>query len=144
LREAAIAVLPEAKRQGMGIIVGSPLQQGALARRYDEEIRSGARWLSPPRREQYRRLYAYLDEIGMSIHELGLRFVISNPAISLTLMGARSVAEVEANVQAIQKGPLSPAMLDRLQEIAGMVPFRPFEEPFGLPFGRPYTGPGRA
>jgi aryl-alcohol dehydrogenase-like predicted oxidoreductase len=28
-REAAIAVIPEAKRQGMGIIVGSPLQQGA-------------------------------------------------------------------------------------------------------------------
>jgi len=26
--------------------------------------------------------------------------------------------------------------LAQLQEIADMVPFRPFEEPFGLPFGR--------
>lgn len=143
-REATIEVLPEAKRQGMGIIVGSPLQQGALARRYDEEVRAGARWLSPPRREQYRRLYALLDEIGMSLPELGLRFVISNPDISLTLMGARSVAEVEANVQAVEKGPLPQALLDRLQEIADMVPFRPFEEPFGLPFGRAYKGPGHA
>jgi hypothetical protein len=35
-------------------------------------------------------------------------------------------------------------MLDRLQEIADMVPFRPFEEPFGLPFGGGYRGPGHA
>ena len=143
-REATLAVLPEAKRQGMGIIVGSPLQQGALARRYDEEIETGARWLSPPRRAQYRSLYALLDEIDMPIHELGLRFVISDPDISLTLTGARSVAEVEANVQAVEKGPLAQDLLARLQEIADMAPFRPFEEPFGLPFGRPYKGPGHA
>ena len=41
-REAEIAVLPAAKAQGMGIVIGSPLQQGALARRYDEEINGGA------------------------------------------------------------------------------------------------------
>src|SRR5437016_375081 len=32
-REASMAILPEAERQGMGVIIGSPLQQGALARR---------------------------------------------------------------------------------------------------------------
>jgi len=32
----------------------------------------------------------------------------------------------------------------RLEEIAAMGPFRPFEEPFGLPFTRDYTGPGHA
>lgn len=143
-REAAIAVLPEAKRQGMGIIIGSPLQQGALSRRYDEEIRSGARWLSPPRREQYKRLYAFCDEIGIPLAELGMRFVISNPDISMTLTGARSVAEVEANVAAVEKGPLPREILDRLQQIADIVPFHPFEEPFSLPFTRPYRGPGRA
>lgn len=143
-REAEIAVLPEAKRQGMGIIIGSPLQQGSLAKRYDEQIRAGARWLSPPRREQYRRLYAFLDEIDLPINELGLRFVISNPDISMTLTGARSVAEVEANVAAVEKGPLPREILDRVQEIADLVPFHPFEEPFGLPWERPYTGPGRA
>jgi len=143
-REATIAVLPEAKRQGMGIIIGSPLQQGALARRYDEEIRSGARWLSPPRREQYQRLYAFVDEIGIPLAELGMRFVISNPDISMTLTGARSVAEVEANVAAVEKGPLPGDVLDELQRIADMVPFHPFEEPFSLPFARAYRGPGPA
>ncbi len=144
-QEAAIEVIPAAKKQGMGIIIGSPLQQGALARRYDDEVNHGARWLSKSRREQFRRLYALLDEIGMPLPELALRFVISNPAISTVLMGARSVAEVEANVRAVEAGPLPADLLARIQEIAAMVPFRPFEEPFVLPFGRPHRdGPGPA
>jgi len=57
--------------------------------------------------------------------------------ISLTLMGARSVAEVEANVRAAEQGSLPADVLARLGELADMVPFRPFEEPFVLPFGRP-------
>jgi aryl-alcohol dehydrogenase-like predicted oxidoreductase len=143
-REAAIAVLPEAARQGMGVVIGSPLQQGALARRYDAEVRAGAPWLSPPRREQYRRLYAFVDELGIPLPELGLRFVLSNPVVSTVLMGARNVREVEENVRAVEAGPLPSDVLARLQEIAGMVPFRPYEEPFGLPFTRPYRGPGVA
>jgi hypothetical protein len=51
---------------------------------------------------------------------------------------------VEANVNAVEKGPLPLDLLERLQEIAEMVPFRPCEEPFFLPLGRPYTGPGPA
>ncbi len=144
-QEAVREVIPAAKRQGMGIIVGSPLQQGALARRYADEVNHGARWLSSPRREQYKRLYALLDEIDLPLPELGLRFVLSNPDISTVLMGARSVEEVEANVQAAEKGPLPADLLARIQEIAAMVPFRPFEEPFSLPFGRPERqGPGWA
>lgn len=143
-QEATREVLPAARRQGMGVIVGSPLQQGALARRYDDQVEHGARWLSSPRRAQFRTLYALLDELGMPIHELALRFVLSNPDISTTLMGARSVAEVEANVAAAEKGPLPSDVLARVQEIAAMVPFRPFEEPFNLPFGRERTGPGMA
>jgi aryl-alcohol dehydrogenase-like predicted oxidoreductase len=143
-REAAIAVLPEAQRQGMGVIIGSPLQQGALARRYDDQIEHGAPWLSLPRREQYRRLYAYVDAVGIPLAEMGLRFVLSDTRVSLTLMGARSVEEVEANVAAAEKGPLPAEVLQALQPIAEMVPFRPYEEPFGLPFTRPYKGPGLA
>jgi aryl-alcohol dehydrogenase-like predicted oxidoreductase len=143
-REAEIAVLPAAIEQGMGIVIGSPLQQGALARCYVEAVEHGARWLSPPRRAQFKRLYALADELGMPLPELALRFVLSNPDISTVLTGARSVAEVEANVRSAEKGPLSQDVLDALQEIADMVPFRPFEEPFGLPFTRPYKGPGHA
>jgi aryl-alcohol dehydrogenase-like predicted oxidoreductase len=143
-QEATIAVLPEARKQGMGIVIGSPLQQGALAQCYTEQVEHGARWLSPPRREQFKRLYALVRDLDVTLPELALRFVISNPNISTTLMGARSVAEVEQNVRSVEKGPLSRDVLDKIQDIAAMVPFRPFEEPFGLPFTRPYKGPGHA
>jgi len=120
------------------------LQQGALARRYDDEVRHGARWLSGPRRAQYSALYDYIDEIGIPLAELGIRFVLSNPNISCTLMGARSREEVEWNVAAAEKGPLPAEVIQHLDQIAAMTPFRPFEEPFGLPFGREYWGPGTA
>lgn len=141
-REAEHVVLPAAREQNMGVVAGSPLQQGALARRYDAEIQNGADWLSPPRRAQYQALYTLLDEVGMPLPELALRFVISNPDIDCVLMGARSEVEVEKNVASVEKGPLPPDILARLDAIAAMVPFRPFDEPAGMPFGRPYRGPG--
>ena len=141
-REAEREVLPAAIEQNMGIVIGSPLQQGALARRYDEQVKSGAPWLSPPRRQQFLALYELLDEVGMPLAEMGLRFVLSNPRVSCVLMGARSPEEVEQNVAAVEKGPLAPEILRRLDEIAAQVPFRPFEEPAGLPFNGKYRGPG--
>jgi len=146
-REAALEVIPAAKEAGMGVIVGSPLQQGALAARYDQQIESPAAfWLSRPRREQFRALYRLSDECGISLPELGIRFVMSNPDIHCVLMGARSADQVSQNVQAASAGPLPGNLLKRLDEIAAMVPFRPFGEPAGLGWflGNPggYQGQG--
>ena len=147
-REAALEVFPAAKAANMGIIVGSPLQQGALARRYDEEIKSpAAYWLSKSRREQFQKLYSFCDACGISLPELGIRFVLSNPDIHCVLMGAKSAAEVEQNAAAAEAGPLPTDMLRQLDEIADMVPFRPFGEPPGLGWllGNPggYKGMGQ-
>ncbi len=132
-REAALEVFPAAKAANMGIIVGSPLQQGALSRRYDDQLKSPeSYWVSKMRREQFQALYAFCDACGMSLPELGIRFVLSNPDIHCVLMGAKSAAEVEQNAAAANAGPLPMDMLRRLEEIAAMVPFRPFGEPFGI------------
>jgi len=132
-REDALDVIPSAKANNMGVIIGSPLQQGALARRFDDVMDDPrVYWLSKPRREQFKALYAFVDEIGMPLPELGLRFVISNPDVDTVLMGARSAIEVEQNVAAVEKGPLPADILCRLDEIAAMLPFRPFGEPFGI------------
>ena len=144
-REAEIDVLTAAKKHNLGVVIGSPLQQGALSRRFDDQINDGAPWLSSPRRKQYKALYAMLDDLKMPLVECAMRFVISNPAVDTILTGSRSPEEVDANVAAIAKGPLPQEVLKRLDEIAAMVPFRPFGEPFGLPFGNPdYKGPGPA
>lgn len=145
-REAAVAVIPAARGKGMGIVAGSPLQQGWLARRYDEIVRDHPpAWLSPQRREQFLHLYAYLDKLGLPLPEVALRFVLSNPAIDTVLMGIRNVAELEQNHAAAQAGPLSADVLAELEDIYLMVPLRPFEEPFGCRLGQEsYRGPGTA
>jgi aryl-alcohol dehydrogenase-like predicted oxidoreductase len=140
-REAEYDLLPAAIEQGMGIVIGSPLQQGALAVRRDEEVERGAKWMSKPRRDQYKALYKLLDETGMGIAEMGLRFILSNPNISCMLMGARSMQEVDMNVQAVEKGPLAPDLIARIDAIARKVPFQPREEPFVLPFVGQRQGP---
>jgi aryl-alcohol dehydrogenase-like predicted oxidoreductase len=142
-------VIPAAKAANMGIIVGSPLQQGALSRRYDEQIASPeAYWLSKMRREQFQKLYAFVDECGLALPELGIRFLLSHPDIHCVLMGAKSAAEVQQNAAASAAGPLPADILARLDEIAAMVPYRPFGEPFGLGWflGSPsnYKGQGTA
>jgi len=144
-REAAIEILPTAREQNMGVVIGSPLQQGALAKRWDAVVQAKPPWMSPPRRQQFLALYRFLDEAGLQIAETALRFVLFTPGVSCVLMGARSRLEVEANYAAAQKGALSAEILKKLDEIANMVPFRPYSEPFGLPFGYAgYRGPGAA
>lgn len=131
-REAALEIFPTAVRRGAGIVLGSPLQQGALSRRYDDQVERGAPWLSLSRRGQMRALYRFLDETGMDIAECGIRFVLSNPDVSCALVGASSPEEVERNAASAAKGPLPADALARLDAIAAMVPFRPYEEPAGL------------
>lgn len=130
----------------MGIVAGSPLQQGWLAKRYDERIRRNSpAWLSPARRRQFIRLYDYLDAMELDLPETAIRFVLSNKSIHTVLTGSRSVAELEANIRAAEAGPLSQGVLDELDDIARMVPFRPFEEPFGCALASEhYRGPGTA
>jgi aryl-alcohol dehydrogenase-like predicted oxidoreductase len=141
-REAADELLPAARANGMGVLVGSIYGQGGLGRRFDELVKARPWWLSRPRQRQLLAFYALLDEAGMTITEMSLRFVLSNPDISCALVGARSSGQLEASVRAGMKGRLPADLLSRLNEIAAMVPFRPFEEPMILPFGKDYAGPG--
>ena len=113
-------------------------------------------WLSRPRQQQFLSLYRLLDDSGLSIVELCLRFALA-PFRSLppefagqqagtVLIGCKTVAHVEASVAAAAKGPLPEDVLLRLDEIAALVPFRPFEEPMIMPLNNPngYAGPGLA
>jgi aryl-alcohol dehydrogenase-like predicted oxidoreductase len=146
-REAEHTLIPAARLKGMGIVAGSPLQQGWFAERFDDIIHDRPpAWLSPRRAGQMLCLYELVDRVGIPLSEIALRFVLSNPLIDTVLTGSRSAAEVEQNVRAAEKGPLPPALLEELDEISALVPFRPFEEPFGAAFRSQerYHGPGMA
>ena len=145
-REAEDTVIKAAKENGLGIIVGSPLQQGGFAKKYDAVYDDSVYWLHPARRQQLLDLYALSDDIKMSLPEMAIRFVLSNHDVHTVLMGARTVSEIEENVAAVAKGDLPSDVMARLDEIASRVPFRPYEEPNGLGsrLGNPggYKGPG--
>jgi aryl-alcohol dehydrogenase-like predicted oxidoreductase len=141
-QEALVSIVPEAKKRNMGIVIGSPLQHGALAQCYTEEIENGAGWLSPPRREQFKKLYALVKDVDIPIAELGLRYMLSNKDLSAILIGVKSVEELEQNVSTVEAGPLPEEIVRRIDEMAQMVPFRPYEEPYKLPFNTNYKGPG--
>jgi aryl-alcohol dehydrogenase-like predicted oxidoreductase len=134
-REAEIEVLPAAARHNMGIVCGSPLHQGNLATQYvDDVINKPAKWLSSPRRKQFTRLYELVNDLKIGMPELCLRFILSNSEVSTVLSGVKSIAELESNVAAAEKGPLSAEIITEINEIAAMVPFKPYLEPLALPF----------
>ncbi|MCF6175034.1 MAG: aldo/keto reductase [Victivallaceae bacterium] len=134
-REAEHEILPAAARHNMGIVCGSPLHQGNLATQYvDDVINKPAKWLSSPRRKQFTRLYELVNDLKVGMPELCLRFILSNPDVSTVLSGVKSIAELESNVAAAEKGPLSAEIITEINEIAAMVPFKPYLEPLALPF----------
>ncbi|TWT58616.1 General stress protein 69 [Thalassoglobus neptunius] len=143
-REAAETVIPAAVDHNMGVALGSVFGQGFLTRRADEEVRGNPFWLAESRREQLLAYYELLDELKLPAYELCLRFAVSNPAVSTIPIGCKTVEHLEASVEAVEKGPLSEDVLNRIDEIADMVPRRPWEEPMILPFGKDYYGPGIA
>ncbi|HEV7282444.1 MAG TPA: aldo/keto reductase [Pirellulaceae bacterium] len=143
-REAARDLIPAATERHMGILLGSTMGQGGIARRFDDEVRRGAPWLSGARQEQLLALYALCDESGMALPEMCLRFAVGTELIHTIPIGCKNVAQLEESVAAVEKGPLPEDVRQRLDEIAALVPFRPFEEPMILPFGKAYYGPGPA
>lgn len=143
-REAADTVIPAAVERDMGIVLGSAYGQGFLTRRADDEVREKPLWLSEARREQLLAYYELLDQSGMPAFEMCLRFALSNPSVSTIPIGCKTADHLEASVNAAARGSLPEDILSRLDEIAAMVPHRPWEEPMILPFGRSYVGPGIA
>jgi aryl-alcohol dehydrogenase-like predicted oxidoreductase len=134
-REAEIELIPEAKRQNMGILRASPTQQGWLVKRWDGYLNlNDSRWLNKPRREQLKELYKLVDEIDLPMAELSLRWVLMHAEESIVLTGPRNIPQLHQNLKAMEDGPLPEDVVKRIDEIAAMVPFRPYEEPFLCPF----------
>jgi len=100
------------------------LHQGLLAQRFDDKLED-ARALCKPRRDQFDALYELLDETGIPLPELGLRFAISNPQIATVLVGASDAGQMQQGIDAVEKGPLPGDLLARVNDIAEMIPFRP-------------------
>jgi L-glyceraldehyde 3-phosphate reductase len=99
------------EQEGVGCIGFSPLAQGMLTDRYLQGVPEGSRasrggtlppeWLT----EEYLATLRSLNEVaagrGQSLAQLALAWTLRDPRMTSTLVGASSVAQLEANVAAL-------------------------------------------
>lgn len=130
-RECEHAILPEAKKQNMGVMLASPTQQGWLTRNFEKRMKDGALFLSPPRHSQLQAFFQLCDESGIEPEVLCLRWALEVEDGHTVLTGTSSIDHLNQNFTAVEQGPLPEDVSNRLDEIAAMLPFRPADEPDG-------------
>lgn len=102
-------VLPTCARLGIGVTVFSPLAQGLLTGKYNEGVppeSRGARtdWMKGELTEanvaKVRQLTALAGELGLTMTQLALAWILRRPEVSSVITGATRVEHVLSSVQA--------------------------------------------
>lgn len=119
------ALMTRAHTAGMGTIGIRVLAGGALSGSVErhplnmqsvDPIGSGASFADDAARA--RTLAPLLaDGIADSLPELALRFAISSPSLSTTLIGLATMAQLETAIAAASKGPLPREALERIKAV---------------------------
>ncbi|HZE50477.1 MAG TPA: aldo/keto reductase [Jatrophihabitantaceae bacterium] len=125
------SVLPTCQRYGMGVLTWSPLAFGFLTGRYRRgvaaDLSTGRPTIRPERFDPslpetaakldiVEQLVTLADEVGCSLPELAVAFVVAHPAVTSVIIGPRTMEQLEASL----KGAallLEDAVLDRIDEI---------------------------
>lgn len=122
------AVLPMCEASGIGLVVFSPLAQGLLTGKYrrGQEPPQGSRATSFPHIRE--RLAAQADwdrveqlsgvagDLGVTLSQLALAWVLRQPAICSALTGASRPEQILENVKALDVA-LDPSTLERIENI---------------------------
>jgi aryl-alcohol dehydrogenase-like predicted oxidoreductase len=117
-------LFPLCKEMNIGVIVRVALDEGSLGGKMTKDTtfpkddwRSG--YFNPKNLAATMKRVDKLKEIlppGMSLPEMALRFVLSHPVVSTTIVGMRKLAHVRENIALSDKGPLSPELLKKLKK----------------------------
>ncbi|NPA90788.1 MAG: aldo/keto reductase [Chloroflexi bacterium] len=118
-------VMPVAAKYGIGLTVYSPLAQGILTGKYNQGIPEDSRaakytWvkeqLTPEVLEKVRQLTALAQELGLTMSQLALAWVLRRPEVSTAIIGASRPEQIVENVKAAEV-TLSQDVLERIEEI---------------------------
>jgi aryl-alcohol dehydrogenase-like predicted oxidoreductase len=110
-RRIETEVVPLCAREGIGQVVWSPLAQGVLTGKYHRgsappaDSRAASRkmggfvghWLTEDVLDAVERLRAVAHEAGMSMAQLALAWVLSEPDVASAIVGATRVGQLEEN-----------------------------------------------
>jgi voltage-dependent potassium channel beta subunit len=104
-------VAPAAKKNGMGLVVWSPLASGVLTGKYDDGIPAGSRldrieWLratfmNDENRRRVKEFAKVAEGAGVTRARLALAWALHRPGISSVITGATTLAQLEENLRAL-------------------------------------------
>lgn len=126
-------VLETAAHLGMGVVPFSPLAQGILTGKYNDEIPKGSRgdttdWLqwdlNELNLEKVRQLVPIAEKIGISMANLSLAWILRRKEITSVIMGASKPEYVLENVKATNI-ELSEENLEQIEKTLGNKPGLP-------------------
>ncbi|MFN0156269.1 MAG: aldo/keto reductase [Gaiella sp.] len=117
-------LFPACRELDIGVVARVPFDEGSLIGNLTVE----SRWPEGDWRNTYfvpENLAATVEHVerlrplvpeGMTMAELALRFILSNPDVHTVIPGMRSRAHVNANADAAARGPLPPELVAALRE----------------------------
>lgn len=128
VRDAEREVVPACRAFGLGTLVWSPLASGFLSGKYGRDRRpEGSRlgaWADTWNRLATERNFRVLDVLGAiaaeresTVARVALAWLLARPEVSSIIVGARTVAQLEDNLAALEL-PLSPEEVRRLDEVS--------------------------
>ncbi|GGP14958.1 aldo/keto reductase family protein [Nonomuraea glycinis] len=124
-------VVPLSEREGLGQIVFSPIAQGVLTGKYlpgqappqgsraTDELGGAetiARFMSDEVLSRVQRLKPIADDLGLSMAQLAVAWVLQNPNVSSAIVGASRPEQVRDNVKAAGV-KLDAEVLRRIDEV---------------------------
>lgn len=117
-------LFPACQELNVGVIVRVALDEGSLGGKMTKDTTFPAndwrsRYFNPQNLANTLERVEKLKQIlsaGMSLPEMALRFVLSHPAVSTTIIGMRKLGHVRENIALSDKGPLSPELLQELKK----------------------------
>ncbi len=139
-REYEWELMPLALSEGLGAVVWSPLAQGRLTGKIDRNnpVAKGSRVAAKGGdmtfddvmpREQFHALVdtlkAVAAEVGRSVSQVAINWVLHRPSVSTVIIGARNEDQLRDNLRA-QEFRLSPEQVDRLDKASARVPIYPY------------------
>jgi L-glyceraldehyde 3-phosphate reductase len=121
-------VLDACERNGLGVIVFSPLAQGLLSDRYLQGIPEGSRAthsryfsadaITDEKLAQVRALNDIAAARGQSLAQMALAWTLRDPRVTSALPGASSVEQLEQNVAALDNLAFSEEELAEIERIS--------------------------
>jgi aryl-alcohol dehydrogenase-like predicted oxidoreductase len=117
-------LFPLCRKKNIGVVARVPLDEGSLGGKMTLNTRFPptdwrARYFGPENLpqtiEHVERLKKVLPR-GMSLPTMALRFILSNPDVSTTIIGMRHPDRVEENIRASGQGSLEPSLIATLRE----------------------------